>query len=186
MIIYITKNRINNKVYIGQTTRTLGIRQKEHIWESNSNCDYYLAKAIRKHGSNNFIWKILRYCDNIESLNAFEQYYILYYNSTNKENGYNLQSGGLNYSYSNSTKQKMSNTRKGQKKSKATRLKMSQAKQRMTQETKDKLRQAKLGENNPRYGKKRSSQVEAKRLKSLKKTLLKKSKTSGDSNPRNS
>lgn len=109
MIVYIATNRENGKVYIGQTVRTFEQRKAVHISKSKSGNRNYFHNAIRKYGADNFKWEVIRICDSIKSLNAFEQYYILYYNSMNE--GYNLTSGGLNHRMSKETKQKMSKAR---------------------------------------------------------------------------
>ena len=104
MIVYIATNRINSKMYVGQTVQELDRRKSKHIGLANAGNGFYFHRAIRKYGIKNFEWKVLRICDNIESLNAFEQYFILYYDSIN--NGYNQQSGGKNCRVSETTKEK--------------------------------------------------------------------------------
>jgi len=58
MIIYLLKNTVNGKVYVGQTVQTLSERMRKHKSTSNSskakNYNNYLYKAIRKYGWNNF------------------------------------------------------------------------------------------------------------------------------------
>ncbi len=128
MVIYKATNIINNKVYIGQTIDRLKQRISNHIYAShNCNC-YYFARAIRKHGKDNFTWEIIRICKNVDELNVWEQYYILFYNSM--ESGYNLTSGGLNYIRAKRTKEhkkKLGNAHKGKKLSNKHKKKIGQA-----------------------------------------------------------
>lgn len=85
--IYIIKNDVNNKVYIGQTSRSIEIRWKEHVRKGNQLID----RAIHKYGLEHFFIDQIEEC-NDEDLDAREQYWISYYDSLN--NGYNLTSGG--------------------------------------------------------------------------------------------
>lgn len=90
-LIYKVINDINNKVYIGKTTRTLEIRWKDHQKDScyTNNKFYY---AIRKYGVEHFSPIIIE--DNIPEaeLNNREIYWINFYNSY--KNGYNSTIGG--------------------------------------------------------------------------------------------
>ena len=55
-IIYKVTNKINGKIYIGQTIRTLKQRKECHIGESTRNRkNTVFYRAIRKHKKNNFI-----------------------------------------------------------------------------------------------------------------------------------
>ena len=51
--IYKITNKINNKIYIGKTTRTVEQRYKEHLADSKR-VRSYLHNAIQKYGSENF------------------------------------------------------------------------------------------------------------------------------------
>ena len=75
MIIYKATNKVNGKVYIGQTTRDLSTRQCQHKWESKNKGGNYFYRAINKYGFDSFEWEIIRICDNMKSLNAYEKYY---------------------------------------------------------------------------------------------------------------
>lgn len=94
--IYIYRNKINQKVYIGQSTN-IERRIKEHnlraYQESSAEYNSLLCKAIRKYGLENFEIKVLKTCSANE-LDHLEQYYIKYYNSYLKEYGYNMTMGG--------------------------------------------------------------------------------------------
>lgn len=114
MIIYKATNLINQKLYIGQTTLTLEQRQKRHFSEAlNPNKrNAYFHNAICKYGKENFIFEIIDTAISIDELNDKEQYWISYYNSTNKNIGYNLDSGGKNCFKSKSTKEKIGSIKK--------------------------------------------------------------------------
>lgn len=61
-IIYSATNRINGKVYIGQTTKSLRKRMVNHWSDAVRNKEKctYLEKALRKYGREGFEWKTLR------------------------------------------------------------------------------------------------------------------------------
>lgn len=108
MIIYKVTNNINNKIYIGQTIKTLENRRKSHIQEANRGSAFYFHKAIKKHGLNNFTWEILKNCNSTNELNRQEITYIKYFDSLNK--GYNMTSGGggtSGFNHSQQTKDKI-------------------------------------------------------------------------------
>ena len=51
--IYIIKNTINKKVYIGQTKVSVDIKWKEHLRHAYYG-DQLINRAMRKYGVNNF------------------------------------------------------------------------------------------------------------------------------------
>lgn len=147
MIIYSATNKINEKKYIGQTVGSLKRRKSDHIWASlNKKSNIYFHRAIRKYGKNEFVWKILHRCNNINFLNRLEIFYIGYYDTFN--NGYNLTEGGggmlgcipsketlqkrseaaMGHIVSIETRQKIAKGNTGKHPSKKTRRKMSEAK----------------------------------------------------------
>ena len=95
--IYKITNKITNKIYIGQTSRTLEQRFQEHCRASRN--DKYLHRslyaAINKYGIDNFSIEEIEYCEDLMA-NEREKYWIKYYNSNNI--GYNNSSGGENNS----------------------------------------------------------------------------------------
>lgn len=89
--IYIIKNDINDKVYIGQA-KDAKQRFQSHCKPSAAHFDKNLiAKAIQKYGKEHFWFEILE--SQIKNYNEKEKYYIKYYNSLTP-NGYNLLLGG--------------------------------------------------------------------------------------------
>lgn len=91
--IYIIKNNINDKVYIGQTTNTIEERFKNHIKKSTiKSRKYKLYNAFKKYGIENFFIEPLETNIPIENLNNKEIFYIEKYDSF--DNGYNSTKGG--------------------------------------------------------------------------------------------
>ena len=88
MWIYKITNTKNGKVYIGQTIRPITQRFHRHINDAINNIlDTHLARAIRKHGKENFIIEEIDSAKTQEELDKKEQYWIRYYNSIKE--GYN-------------------------------------------------------------------------------------------------
>ena len=85
--IYKVTNKINGKVYIGQSV-DIGRRWRQHMTAED---DIYFHKAIQKYGVDNFIWEVIEKCKKSE-LDERESYWIEYYDSFNK--GYNRTKGG--------------------------------------------------------------------------------------------
>ena len=97
-VIYKFTNLINGKVYIGQTRKMLRERLAGHIYEMKNKPNYF-HKTILKYGLSNFDISILEICENPEDLDGMEIYWISYYDSTNREKGYNLTKGGSGIRY---------------------------------------------------------------------------------------
>lgn len=92
-IIYCATNLINNKKYIGQTTRSIHRRKLEHISSAYRNGKYSFHKAILKYGETNFQWSVLDTAKSIEDLDEKEIYWINHF-STYGSGGYNMSVGG--------------------------------------------------------------------------------------------
>jgi group I intron endonuclease len=159
-VIYIAKNKINNKVYIGQSIHFY-YRKAAHKYSSKKGSNCYFHKAIKKHGWNNFEWAILD-SEKVEAINEVlaikilinklnekEIYWIKKYNSSNGSYGYNLTEGGRNSSYSHTkeSKAKLSLAHKGKK---------------LTSEHIKNISKATKGINNPFYGKKHTEESKKK------------------------
>lgn len=89
--IYIIRNTINDKVYIGQTTQTVGVRFTNHKMASRTGEDTKFYRAMRKYGEDKFYVQLLEKVE-IKNLNDRERYWIKYYDSY--YNGYNSTLGG--------------------------------------------------------------------------------------------
>ena len=85
--IYKITNTQNNKIYVGQTIRTIAQRFRRHINDANNGLDTHFARAIRKYGKDSFKVEIIDTAQTQDELNQKEQYWIRQYDSVNK--GYN-------------------------------------------------------------------------------------------------
>lgn len=90
--IYIIRNIINSKVYIGQTKTSIEQRWKEHLRHAAYG-NQVINRAMRKYGIDKFYIETLEICT-IEILDQREIYYIDLYDSTDKSKGYNVSIGG--------------------------------------------------------------------------------------------
>lgn len=87
--IYKIKNKINGKIYIGQST-DIAKRWNEHK-RCKDNC--VIHKAIRKYGAENFEFSVIQECLSSQ-LDDLEAYYIQEYHSVIPL-GYNMTLGGV-------------------------------------------------------------------------------------------
>lgn len=109
MSVYMHKNIINGKIYIGQTNNI------EKRWEYNGvhyHYSSYFYNALIKYGWDNFEHIILKSNLTEEEANYWEDYYIKYYDALNRNKGYNLKTGGDNYHWSQEIKEKIKNSNK--------------------------------------------------------------------------
>lgn len=92
--IYIIKNNINNKVYIGQSIRIKQrIANHKCLLKKGNHANDYLQKQVNKYGLENFDFTILEYIP-IEKLDEREKYWIDTLQTMDRSKGYNLESGG--------------------------------------------------------------------------------------------
>lgn len=89
--IYIHRNLINGKVYIGQTKNSLARRARKDGSGYKGSHAFY--NAIQKYGWENFSHAIIEECED-DKANERERYWVDFFNSTNNQFGYNSMSGG--------------------------------------------------------------------------------------------
>lgn len=104
--IYIIKNKVNNKTYIGQTIQNSQSRWIAHISKSKSKLATCIQKEL-KNKLHNFEFEEIMTCFDKNSLNYYEQYFIEKYNSL-YPNGYNKKTGGNTVTFTSDVKRKMS------------------------------------------------------------------------------
>lgn len=106
MIIYKITNKINGKVYIGQTIVSLNQRWSKHKSDSKKGSILAIHCAIRKYGINNFIIEEIDGANSLTELNYKEWLLINNYNSMYPF-GYNIKPGGNNREFLKETKEKI-------------------------------------------------------------------------------
>lgn len=147
--IYLITNTVTGKKYVGQTLcKDIESRWKQHRNVDKSCIGRYLLNAYKKHGIDKFKFQIICICFD-EDTNIYEEQYIQKYNCI-VPNGYNLKAGGKNSKHHPETIKKMSESLKG-------RILGTK-----TESTFQKLRESKLGERNPNFGKKMTDEQKKK------------------------
>lgn len=166
--IYLLRNKVNNKCYVGQTVGSISTRLQQHL-SGNGSCRA-IRSAIAKYGKDNFESKVLKYNLTHQELDYWEIFYINHFNALTP-NGYNLETGG----------------HKGKTHSIETRQKISKAKRNISDETRRKMSEAKKGIPNGRIpseetrrkisetqkGRKKSEQTKRKMSEGWKRTAAK-------------
>ena len=192
-VIYLITNLLNGMKYVGQTTRTVEERFYEHKREN-----FYLGKAIRKYGEENFNIEVIEECETFEQLNEREIFWISYL-KCKQPNGYNLTDGGkgingiteearikkskemmgnkyaLGYHHSDKTRKKMSVAHTGKKFTDEHRANLSAANMghKVTPETRAKISAKKIGKKLPANSPERRAKISAtKRRESPYKNLI--------------
>lgn len=111
-IIYLIRNKINNKVYIGQTIKSFNKRYAHNLYAKTHNS--HLKYSIDKYGIDNFeIIEELDVAYSKEDLDMLEDMYINKYKSTDSKYGYNKKSGGANGRPNGETLRKLSESHIG-------------------------------------------------------------------------
>lgn len=88
--IYKITNKLNGKIYIGQTTNPTRRFQEHRAKGYSQEEEKILYKAFDKYGISNFSFEIL---EEVENYNEREKYWIKVFNSM-APNGYNMTPGG--------------------------------------------------------------------------------------------
>ena len=172
--IYLIKNRITGKVYVGQTRYSLQHRFTQHK-ELAGKDNSVLHKSMKKHGVENFSIELLEKVENTK-LNEREVYWINKYNSE-IPNGYNMTAGGGGVSgYRHTEKTKavlrvksakwMENLSEDEKVARAERLRKLHKGKPKSVEHKKHLSEARMGKytgsDNPFYGREHTEETKRK------------------------
>ncbi len=115
--VYLVRNLINDKKYIGKTIYKLEERKRGHKYETNRKSNKPFHNALRKYVFDVFEWEILFESDSEEILLRVEKIEILEY-KTKTPNGYNLTDGGdgvsgATWKLSEETKRKIGDANRG-------------------------------------------------------------------------
>ena len=106
-VIYVARNRVNGKLYVGQTTKKLYKRKCDHVNDAERGYGHVFHAAIKKYGKDAFEWDTLQICYGRNCLNEAEKWWIRNLRSM-VPNGYNLTTGGEGALDSEETKKRKS------------------------------------------------------------------------------
>lgn len=101
-LIYKITNKVNNKLYVGITSRSLRVRFREHVSKTYKSA---ISNAVRKYGKINFIIEQIDQASNLEDALKKETFYIKELNSNViNGNGYNIIGDTIGSEYTFSMK----------------------------------------------------------------------------------
>ncbi len=152
---YRITNLVNNKKY-------LGIHKTINLNDGYLGSGILIKNAIKKYGRENFKKEILIFCKSYEDLIFLEEL-IITKEITENNNYYNLDTGGKNGEHSQQTKNKIRESINNSEKflkaknegkfiSRGNLGKTHKGKYTLSEEAKQKIRNAKIGNKNPMYG----------------------------------
>lgn len=167
--IYQITNKINGHCYIGQSIN-IQKRKSQHFSKLRKNIhgNDYLQRSFQKYGKDNFVFSVLLYCEPFE-LTRYEQGLV---DSRNPE--YNIYKECVDspkgIKRSKETKLKMSESQTGRKHTEETKLKMSESGKRrsVSEEIRKKISESKTGKPSWNKGKKFSDEYKLKMSESCK------------------
>lgn len=113
--VYKIENKINGKIYIGQTIQPPNIRKSQHLSDLKlkRHGNPYLQHAFDKYGQSNFKFQVINWVNSQEELDKQETYFIKKFGSLSRNKGYNLKEGGNGGKLPEETKRKISLSKKG-------------------------------------------------------------------------
>lgn len=166
--VYAHINKINGKIYVGQTCQDINRRWRNGNGYQNCVAFY---RAIQKYGWDNFEHEIIASNLTLQEANHFEELLIEKLDTINPNNGYNLRSGGENYICSEETRQRMSKNHANFRGENSP-----LHGKHLSEEHKSKLSKARIGkykgEQHPMYGKRLSLEQRQKLSKAHQNVLL--------------
>lgn len=135
--VYKITNKITGKVYIGITNQGAGARYRHHWYEARIGEPSPIHRSMAKYGEENFTLEILETVDTYDELKEKEKYWIKFYDSMNREKGYNLTEGGdgtFGRLHSEETKEKIRQKAIGRKASEETKKKLSEVQKKYSEQ----------------------------------------------------
>lgn len=97
MTVYMLRNKVNGKYYVGKTVRSLAHRWNGHKHSARTGSMLPIHCAIRKYGPDNFEVNVLYHATQEQTeakLLEFEEFFIGVFRSTDQKYGYNVTEGG--------------------------------------------------------------------------------------------
>jgi group I intron endonuclease len=160
----------NQKSYVGQS-KSVKKRFSDHRsnLKNQRHVNTHLQQAYDKYGADMFVFKVLEYLEDTspENLTIRETYWIDFFDSTNREKGFNKKEAGNAGRHNEETKQKISEIKKSKnlKHSDEARAKIKEARARQilipyTEERREKLRASNTGKKASDEARKKMSEAQ--------------------------
>lgn len=112
--VYLHKNIVTGKIYVGFTSKTTMKRWKDHVSKaretSKTGKSLYFHRSILKHGEDKWEHHVLERVPTLEEAKAAETKWIAHYNTTDRTMGYNCTSGGEHPIWTKESREKLSNS----------------------------------------------------------------------------
>lgn len=86
-IIYVAYCKCENKYYVGQTTKELSVRKREHYYHAEKYSKTYFHRALLKHHFEFSVVETIISENLFDVLNEREEYWIEFYKSSVKRMG---------------------------------------------------------------------------------------------------
>ena len=124
--VYRITNKINSKIYIGYTEKTVEQRWKDHVGNRNVK-NYHFSCAIRKYGAESFSVETMWQSKFMDAAKETEMLLIKEYGSHEREVGYNLTMGGEGESVTQGVRDRIAAANRGKKRDKKTKKLLSES-----------------------------------------------------------
>ena len=92
--IYRVTNKIDGKVYVGQTGGSVVKRWRAHTRLADNGQGAEFHAALRMHGEQTFVWEVVATTTTLSELTDLENFWISKLQANDPEHGYNI-TGGL-------------------------------------------------------------------------------------------
>jgi group I intron endonuclease len=91
-IVYMAVNKIDGKMYIGVTSKSMEERKYRHQYVANRGSKHHFHRALKKYGNEEFTWTVIEEFQTYKEASNAEMLYISEYRKTNIL--YNMTDGG--------------------------------------------------------------------------------------------
>jgi len=154
-IIYQHTNKTTSKCYVGWTSKSIDERWRRHVATAKCGSKYHFHRAISLYGESDWISIVLETLATQSEALLAEKKWITFYQSNDPNHGYNSSTGGEGAVPNVLARQHLSEAQHRRFMDPNEQLKISLgAKKRppISEETRALLRETKLGQRNPQFG----------------------------------